>query len=123
MQRAAQNIHAFTTRSLLTHTAILHAELSTAITCSSVLIARGRHRRGERPLGCIRGGSSGDVALITTTIAEIPLCIDCIVRKTGAPIPDVAAALRRIGTTFNVAQGDSCHGCLKHKPTFCLDGH
>jgi hypothetical protein len=53
------------------------------------------------------------IAIVTALILERPLCLRCLVDKSGASRPQVALALRRIGgvLTLHRTPRRRCHAC------------
>jgi len=69
-----------------------------------------------RPIG---GGS--DVALVTQTITDAFLCVQCIARKTGLPAVEVDGVLKTMARTVRLGIGTRrCEGCLSVKATFSV---
>ena len=114
------------TLSLVARAATLHAELMTLCDESRALIQRGRDRRFTSTYSLLRaicGGSdgSGDVRLVTETIAGAFLCVHCIARKTGLPPAEVDGLLKTIARTLRLGIGTRrCDGCLSVTATFSV---
>ena len=65
--------------------------------------------------------SPEDAALVSTTITDASLCVECIAKKTGIPTPRVKAALEMIAETVKVAWHESsCDACLTTTKVFRL---
>ena len=70
------------------------------------------------------GGADHDegVTVVLTTILGRSLCVDCVAKKSGLPVPRVDAMLATIAGNLTLsAQSGRCDGCLQSKPTFRLD--
>jgi hypothetical protein len=61
----------------------------------------------------IGGGIDLDAPHVAQLIAQSPLCLDCLVKKTGLSLPQTQQAIERIQDLLvvTVARGD-CEGCL-----------
>jgi len=107
---------------LITRAATLRDDLSAICATSRSLIARGRERRFTAFYARLRpicGGS--DAALVTATIQNARLCLDCIARKTGVPLEQINGLLIAIGRTVRLTIGPHrCDACLQRKTTFSL---
>jgi hypothetical protein len=106
------------TVSLIARSRALVAELEALVDGSRSLVRRSLalcpHRR------TIGGGS--DAALITMMITGATLCLDCIAKKTGVPVPEVEAMLTGIAKTLKLSAAPGrCDACLGQTTVFCLD--
>jgi hypothetical protein len=71
----------------------------------------------------ISGGSgpAGDIALITTVIKGVALCLECIAKKTGVPLGQVEPILDTVGKAVKITNSTaSCDGCLNTRNVFRL---
>jgi hypothetical protein len=78
---------------------------------AAVLIAHSLALRGRRGLS---GGSDIDSSLIASLVVDVPMCVDCIARKTEFPRWRVDDAVRQITEKGKVTSAiGRCGVCLK----------
>ena len=72
----------------------------------------------------IRGSSDLDAPFIVELIVRIPMCLDCVSKKTGIPEARARESLLRIGSfmVVDIASGH-CEGCLEVKTTYRISDH
>ena len=102
---------------LLTRAARTAETLRTLVVDSRRLVAQSaRLCRMALP---IRGGSDLDSPFIVDVIVRIPMCVECVARKTGIPEDRARESLQRIGTfmVVDIASGQ-CGGCLQTKTVY-----
>lgn len=73
----------------------------------------------------VSGGDAedgGDIALVLTVVLGRSLCLECIAKKCGLPVPRASALLGTIAGSLklNVGAGP-CDGCLEPTQRFRLD--
>src|SRR5262245_19424934 len=97
----------------------LCADLTTVCAQSRALLNRSRVLLLSPPP--ISGGSSGDFGLIATLTDCAPLCLDCIVRRTGIPALQVERALMMIPRAVRLAIAiRACAACRTMDVTFSV---
>ena len=57
-------------------------------------------------------------------ILDTPLCVGCLVMKSGVPAVAVINTLRRIEESINLVSAHrSCHECQQGRMTYLLNSH
>ncbi len=108
---------------LLAEAAIRHANLAAVIERSRDLcwwaqqlcLGVDPHRR------TIRGAATEEAGLLVTMITGVSVCLECISKRSGIPVPRVDALLTTIiGNITLVVKTRRCDACLATKRTYCL---
>lgn len=111
------------TPTLLVRTARLRSELAETVERSRDLVWLGGRRRstGSVDIWPLRGGSD-DAGLIVALISGVSLCLGCIAKRSGVPVPRVEATLTTVAGTISLrAETRSCDACLETRRTYRLD--
>jgi hypothetical protein len=77
---------------------------------------------GRRLVPLPISGGSDDPGLLTALLADgAALCVECLARKTGIPLAEIAPILVRVGKTLRVQTAEArCGGCLSVRTVYRL---